>query len=126
VKVLSYAELTRMFTIYLHRNFHLPRSSGSLDISAMQKAKYMFYAAIMLLFYILQKYFSESWIFFEGYYDTRFLGHILIGPNVAHVLQFLTTAIFLLLLVGKYKLQMWRVKSIPRLIKIRQLRESGY
>jgi hypothetical protein len=60
VKILCYAEFTRMFAFYLHRNFHLHRSIFSLDISIKEKAKYIFHATTILLFYILQKYFTKG------------------------------------------------------------------
>jgi len=37
-----------MFTIYLHAEFHMPSSKGSLLIATKQKTKYRFRAATML------------------------------------------------------------------------------
>jgi hypothetical protein len=85
VKILSYAKLTRLFTIYLHG------SNNSLDISLKQNAKDRRRAATILLFHILQRLHI-----FRG----LFLGHVFIGPNIALVLQIVATAT-LIIIIGR-------------------------
>jgi hypothetical protein len=59
----SHSEFQRL--LYLDIRFHEANSNGLVIIAIRLKAKHVFRADAMLLFYILQKCNNKSYIFFE-------------------------------------------------------------
>jgi hypothetical protein len=78
--------------IYLHTNFHVPRSSGSLVFIINQKVKYRFRSAAMLFIYNL---FLKR----ENGYGIKFQETKIIGASIAPTSGVRTDAIFTLLVV---------------------------
>jgi hypothetical protein len=65
-KTIFHTQNTRMFKIYHHAKFHMQRFSGSLVIAIEPRAEENILTDVMLLFYILQKYYlNKSFIFFK-------------------------------------------------------------
>jgi hypothetical protein len=88
--------------ICLRTKFQMLTSNGSLVVAIKPKAKYRFYAAAMLLFFVLQNkiVFTEVAYLSRIYYLISFQDPVLSGASVAPTSQVLVSSMLILPTVG--------------------------
>jgi hypothetical protein len=93
--------------IYLHPEFYMSCSNGSLVVTMKPKLKYIFHASTMLSFYTLQKnWINKDNVFFKVLLPHKFQDPTLSGTNVASTLEVHMSTILVLLMAGN-EVQRW-------------------
>jgi hypothetical protein len=102
-----HTEFVGVLMIYLHTQFHMPRSNGSLVIAIKLQAKYIFHSDAML-FYFLQKAKTPIRVHIFWRSSTKhcfMVDPVLSGDTISHASRVYASAKSLLSIVGNWKVR---------------------